>query len=325
MMMQRIASTVTAIALGLGLSAAARAAYPEKPIKLVVPYTPAGSGDQLARALAQNVGQLLQQPVVVENKPGASTKIGATQVARSPADGYTLFLASNASMVLNPLLYKSFPYDPERDFRIVAIVADLPLVVITNDKSGLDSMQKFVDYAKQNPGKLNYASVGKGNPLHLATELLLGKYGIKATHVPYNGSAPALTSLMANDTQLMIDVISTSLPLIKDGKIRPLAVTSTKRLKVLPDIPTVSEIGKSDYQAATWFGIAVPAKTPDTVVDKLRAAIDRTLDEARFQRQFDTLGLDIQEPRTQEQIDQYVTEDRKRWKAVIEQNRISLD
>ena len=325
MIMRHLARTMTAIALGLGLAATACAAYPDKPIRLVVPYTPAGSGDQLARALAQNIGQLLRQPVVVENKPGASTKIGATQVARSAADGYTLFLASNASMVLNPLLYKSFPYDPERDFRIVAIVADLPLVVITNDKSGLDSMQKFIDYARQNPGKLNYASVGKGNPLHLATELLLGKYGLKATHVPYNGSAPALTSLMANDTQLMIDVISTSLPLIKEGKIKPLAVTSTRRLKVLPDIPTVSEIGNADYQAATWFGIAVPKKTPDAVVDTLRAAIDRTLSETRFQQRFETLGLYIQAPRTQDQIDQYVTADRERWKTVIEQNRISLD
>ncbi len=326
-MNQRIANIIIAATatFGLGVAAPAWAAYPEKPIKLVVPYTPAGAADQLARALAQNMGQALGQAVVVENKPGASTKIGATQVARSPADGYTLFLASNSSMVLNPLLYKKFPYDPERDYRIVSIVADIPLVVITNEKSGLDSMQKFVDYAKQHPGKLNYASVGNGNPLHLATELLLGQYGIKATHVPYNGSAPALTSLMSNDTQLMIDVISTSLPLIKDGKIKALAVTSPKRLDVLPDVPSVSEIGKTNYQASTWFGIAVPKSTPDTVVDALRTAIDTTLKNESFQKRFETLGLYVQQPREQHQVDQFVDEDRAKWKTVIENNRISLD
>lgn len=326
-MNQRIANIIIAATatFGLGVAAPAWAAYPEKPIKLVVPYTPAGAADQLARALAQNMGQALGQAVVVENKPGASTKIGATQVARSPADGYTLFLASNSSMVLNPLLYKKFPYDPERDYRIVSIVADIPLVVITNEKSGLDSMQKFVDYAKQYPGKLNYASVGNGNPLHLATELLLGQYGIKATHVPYNGSAPALTSLMSNDTQLMIDVISTSLPLIKDGKIKALAVTSPKRLDVLPDVPSVSEIGKTNYQASTWFGIAVPKSTPDTVVDALRMAIDTTLKNESFQKRFETLGLYVQQPRAQQQVDLFVDEDRAKWKTVIENNRISLD
>lgn len=324
-MNQRIANIIIAATFGLGVAASACAAYPEKPIKLVVPYTPAGAADQLARALAQNMGQALGQAVVVENKPGASTKIGATQVARSPADGYTLFLASNSSMVLNPLLYKKFPYDPERDYRIVSIVADIPLVVITNEKSGLDSMQKFVDYAKQHPGKLNYASVGNGNPLHLATELLLGQYGIKATHVPYNGSAPALTSLMSNDTQLMIDVVSTSLPLIKDGKIKALAVTSPKRLDVLPNVPSVSEIGKTNYQASTWFGIAVPKSTPDAVVNALRTAIDTTLKNEAFQKRFETLGLYIQQPREQKQVDRFVDEDRAKWKTVIENNRISLD
>ncbi|MGO3125869.1 MAG: Bug family tripartite tricarboxylate transporter substrate binding protein [Advenella sp.] len=326
-MNQRIANIIVAATATFGLAAAAPAcaAYPEKPIRLVVPYTPAGAADQLARALAQNMGQALGQAVVVENKPGASTKIGATQVARSPADGYTLFLASNSSMVLNPLLYKNFPYDPERDYRIVSIVADIPLVVITNEKSGLDSMHKFVDYAKRHPGKLNYASVGNGNPLHLATELLLGQYGIKATHVPYNGSAPALTSLMSNDTQLMIDVVSTSLPLIKDGKIKALAVTSPRRLDVLPNVPSVSEIGKTNYQASTWFGIAVPKSTPDAVVNALRTAIDTTLKNESFQKRFETLGLYIQQPREQQQVDQFVDEDRAKWKTVIENNRITLD
>lgn len=324
-MIHYIANTIMAITLSLGMTVTASAAYPDKPLKLVVPYTPAGSADQLARALAQNLGQVLGKPVVVENRPGASTRIGASQVARAPADGYTLFMASNSSMVLNPMLYKDFPYDPKRDYRIVSIIADTPLVVITNEKSGLNSMQSFVDYANQHPGELNYASIGNGNPLHLATELLLENYNIKATHIPYNGSAPALTSLIANDTQLMVDVISTSLPLIKEGKIKALAVTSTKRLSVLPDVPSVSEIGNTGYQASTWFGIAVPKKTHDTVVDALRTAINTTLQDASFKNRFEAQGLYIQEPGTQEQVDHFVDADRVKWKAVIEKNRISLD
>lgn len=323
-MIKYISNAIFGIAFCIG-PIAASAAYPDKPLKLVVPYTPAGSADQLARTLAQNLGKQLGKPVVVENKPGASTRIGATQVARAPADGYTLFMASNSSMVLNPMLYKNFPYDPERDYRIVSIIADTPLVVVTNEKSGLDSMQNFVAYARQHPGELNYASIGNGNPLHLATELLLESYDIKATHIPYNGSAPALTSLMANDTQLMVDVISTSLPLIKDGKLTALAVTSPKRLAVLPDVPSVSEIGNTGYQASTWFGIAVPKKTPDSAVEKLREAINSTLQDKSFKNQFEQQGLYIQEPGTQEQIDQFVNSDRKKWKAVIEKNKISLE
>jgi len=323
-MIKYISNAILGVAFSVGMTTAS-ASYPERPVKLVVPYTPAGSADQLARALAQNMAQALGKPVVVENKPGASTRIGASQVARAPADGYTLFMASNSSMVLNPMLYKNFPYDPKRDYRIISIIADTPLVVVTNEKSGLDSMQSFVAYAKQHPGKLNYASIGNGNPLHLATELLLENYDVTATHVPYNGSAPALTSLMANDTQLMVDVISTSLPLIKEGRLKALAVTSPRRLAVLPDVPSVSEIGNNDYQASTWFGIAVPRKTPDAVVETLRKAIDATLQDQSFRNRFEAQGLYIQQPGTQEQVDRFVESDRTKWKAVIEKNQISLD
>ncbi|MBV4397685.1 tripartite tricarboxylate transporter substrate binding protein [Advenella alkanexedens] len=316
------------IMLTLGLcvsSAAVQAAYPEMPVKLVVPYTPAGAADQLARALADSVGKHLNQAIVVENKPGASTRIGASFVARSKADGYTLFLASNSSMVLNPMLYKDFPYDPERDFEMVSVVAEMPLIVITNDKTGLNTLDKFVEEARKNTEKLNYASIGTGNPLQLATEMLLSEYDIKVTHIPYNGSSPALTSLMANDTQLMIDGISTSLPLIKDNRVKALAVTTSKRLGVLPDVPTVAELGNSDYQASTWFGVAAPKGTPSEAVDKLREAIDKTLKDEAFQKKFESLGLYIQEPKSSEELAQFVNDDRARWKSVIEKNQIVLE
>lgn len=317
------------IAAGVLVAAAsapqAWAAFPDRPVKLVVPYTPGGAADQLSRVLAERLSRELGQPVVVENKPGANTMIAATQVARAQPDGYTLFLASNASMVLNPMLYRKIAYDAERDFRVLSVVAELPLVVVANNAVPAATWAQFVAYAKSRPGKLNYASVGIGNPLQLATELLKSRTGIDVAHIPYNGSAPALSSLMANDTQLMVDVISTSLPLVKENKIKALAVTTAERLPVLPDVPTVAESGYPDFRAATWFGIAVPQATPAAEARSLQDAVARVMAQADFRERFQTLGLVIQTPRDQAETDRYVAEDRKRWGAVIEANQIKLD
>jgi tripartite-type tricarboxylate transporter receptor subunit TctC len=294
-------------------------------VKLVVPYTPGGAADQLSRVLAERLSRELGQPVVVENKPGANTMIAATQVARAQPDGYTLFLASNASMVLNPMLYQKIAYDAARDFRVLSVVAELPLVVVANNAVPATTLAQFVSYAKTRPGKLNYASVGIGNPLQLATELLKSRTGVDIAHIPYNGSAPALSSLMANDTQLMVDVISTSLPLVKENKIKALAVTTAERLPVLPDVPTVAESGFPGFRAATWFGIAVPQATPAAEGRALQEAVARVMAQPDFRERFQTLGLVIQAPRDQAETDRYVAEDRERWGAVIQANHIKLD
>lgn len=303
----------------------ALAAFPDHPVKLVVPYTPGGSADQLARVLAERLSQELAQPVVVENKPGANTMIAATQVARAQPDGYTVFLASNASMVLNPMLYQKISYDAARDFRVLSVVAELPLVVVANNDVPAATLAQFVDYARARPGKLNYASVGIGNPLQLATELLKSRTGIDAAHIPYNGSAPALSSLMSNDTQLMVDVISTSLPLVRDKKIKALAVTTSERLPVLPDVPTVAESGFPGFRAATWFGLAVPKATPTAEAARLQEAVAAVMRQPDFRDRFQVQGLVIQAPRSQAEIDAYVAEDRERWGAVIQANHIKLD
>lgn len=301
------------------------AAFPDRPVKLVVPYTPGGAADQLSRVLAERLSRELSQPVVVENKPGANTMIAATQVARAQPDGYTMFLASNASMVLNPMLYRKIAYDAARDFRVLSVVAELPLVVVANNEVSAATLAQFVTVAKARPGKLNYASVGIGNPLQLATELLKARTGIDMAHIPYNGSAPALSSLMANDTQLMVDVISTSLPLVKENKIKALAVTTAERLPVLPDVPTVAESGFPGFRAATWFGIAVPMATPAAEARVLQDAIARVVVQPDFRERFQTLGLAIQAPRDQAAVDQYIAEDRDQWGAVIRANAITLD
>lgn len=321
----RLRRIATAAIFALAGPSAALAAFPDKPIKLVVPYTPGGAADQLSRVLAEGLSRDLGQAVVVENKPGANTMIAATYAARSAPDGYTVFLSSNASMVLNPMLYQRISYDAARDFRALTIVAELPLVLVASNAVPAANLAEFVTYAKTRPGKLNYASVGIGSPLQLAIELLKSRTGIDLTHVPYNGSAPALTSLMSNDTQLMADVVSTSLPLVREHKLKALAVTTSDRLAVLPDVPTVAESGFPGFRAATWFGLVVPQATPQAEAQRLQAAVDKVLRDPALRERFEPLGLVIQAPRSQAEVDAYVQEDRQRWGAVIEANQIKMD
>ncbi|CAG2147612.1 Bug family tripartite tricarboxylate transporter substrate binding protein [Cupriavidus plantarum] len=318
----RIAAAVAAMAATMTLAHAGP--FPERPIKLVVPYTPGGSSDQFGRALAEGMSKDLKQTVVVENRPGANTMVGAQSVARAPADGYTMIMASSASMVLNPMLYKRTGYDP-KDFKVFLIGTEVPLVIVTNNQVPASNTRDFASYAKAANGKLNYSSVGLGNPLQLATEMLKAELGIEMTHVPYNGSAPALSALLANDVQLMVDVVSTSLPHIRAGKLKALAVTSRARLEVLPNVPTMAESGYPDFHAATWFGLAVPAQTPPDVVPRLQAAATQVLGDAQFRGTFAALGLVVQPPRTQAEVDRYVAADRETWGKVIRANRISLD
>jgi len=323
--MQRRTALIAAATLGLAtFASSAFAAYPDRPIKLVVPYTPGGSTDQFGRAMAEGMARELKQPVVVENRPGANTMVGTQSVARAQADGYTILMGSSASMVLNPMLYKKTGYDP-KDFKVILVGIEVPLVVVTNNQVPASNIKDFAAYAKAAGGKLNYSSVGLGNPLQLASEMLKSELGMEMTHVPYNGSAPALSALLANDTQMMVDVVSTSLPHIKAGKLKALAVTARSRLEVLPNVPTMAESGYPNFNAATWFGLSVPAQTPPEAIAKLQAAASRVLTETAFRNTFNALGLIVQQPRSQAEIDRYVNADRESWGKVIRANNISLD
>jgi tripartite-type tricarboxylate transporter receptor subunit TctC len=314
-----------ALSLALLSGGAAHADYPERAVKLVAPYAPGGSADMLARALAAELGKELGQAVVVENKPGANTQLAATAVARGPADGYTLLLASSASMVLNPLLYRKLNYEPQKDFRLLSVVAEAPLVVVAGDKVPAQNLKDFSAYAKANAGRLNDGSVGLGNPLQLATEMLKGELQIELTHVPYNGSAPALAALMAGDTQLMIDVVSTSLPHLRAGKLRALAVTGSERVKALPEVPTVAEAGFPGFHAATWFGIAVPAGTPAPVATRVQAAVHKAMLSASLRSLLDTQSLLAQPARSDAELGRYIERDRSNWGKVIRAHNITLE
>jgi tripartite-type tricarboxylate transporter receptor subunit TctC len=301
-------------------------AWPDKPVKLVAPYAPGGSADQIARLLADALRAELGQPVVVENRPGGNASIAATQVANAAADGHTLLVSSGASLVLNPLLYKKLNYNAQRDLMPVSVVASLPLVVVVSpEHTPVHNLAELIALAKSNPGKLNYATVGIGNPLHLATELFMSMSGTEMVHVPYNGSAPALTALLAGDVQVMFDATSTALPQVKAGKLRALAVTATERFKPLADVPTVAESGFPGYEAGIWFGLAAPSRTPPERIAVLNRAVNKALADKAFRDRLELTGVIVHGPRSTEDVGAFVQADTKRWREIIQAKRISLD
>src|SRR3954465_8614334 len=254
-------------------SSLASAQYPTKPIHLIVPFPPGGGNDTVARAIAQQISPELGQPVVIDNRPGAGGSVGAELAAKAPADGYTLFLAGVGSHVVNPNLHARLGYDPVRDFTPITLLASAPSGLVVNPAVPARTVAEFTAYARANPGKLNYASNGNGSAAQLAAAMYESMAGGKMVHVPYKGIAPAMTDLMSGEVQLMFGTIVALVPHIQSGKLRALAVTSTKRSALLPDVPTLAESGLPDYQAGSWYGILAPAGTAREIIDRLHGAI----------------------------------------------------
>jgi len=298
--------------------------FPSKPLKLVVPYAAGGSTDQLARAIAEPLGRALGQTVVVENKPGGNTIIGADAVAKSAPDGYTLFMGSSASLAVNPLLYSKLPYDPVADFTGVSMLAASPLVMVVPASLPVTNVKEFVELAKRKPDAINFASVGNGNPLHLAGELFKVATGIEMTHVPYNGSAPALTALMGNQVQVMFDVVLTSNPHIQSGKLRALALTGTNRLALLPNVPTIAGSGYPGYEAGIWFVMVTPKATPPAIVARLNAEVTKILAQPDMKARFDGLALELI-PGPSEEVAKYAQREQARWARLIRDKGIRLE
>src|SRR5438034_5972010 len=237
-------------------------AYPTKPVRLVVPFPAGGTTDLLARAAAQKLSEAWGQQVIVDNRPGAAGNIGAELVAKAAPDGYTLLMGTVGTHAINASLYAKMPYDHVKDFAPVILVAGVPNVLVVNPSLPVHSVQELIAYAKANPGKLNFASSGSGTSIHLSGELFKVMTGVQMTHVPYKGSAPALQDLLGGQVQLMFDNLPPSLPQIKAGRLRALAVTSATRAPALPDVPTVAEAGLPGFEASSWFGVLAPAGTP---------------------------------------------------------------
>jgi len=273
-------------------TALAQAAYPDKPIKLVVPFAPGGASDLTARTLAQKMGDSMGQPVVVDNKPGANGSIGTEFVAKAAPDGYTILLTDRGSLTVNPALYAKLPYDPVKDFSYIGIVTDGPYVLVVNPKLNVKTLAELVALAKAKPGTLNYSSFGIGSMAQLNLEALNQKMGTDLTHVPYKGAAPAAQAVVAGEVGVTIAAVPAVQGFIKDGRLRALAVGSDKRFPVLPDVPTMAEAGAaSDILVPTYFALLAPANTPAPTVAKLNAELKKALADAAVAERLAGAGL----------------------------------
>lgn len=301
------------------------AEFPTRPIRLVVPYAAGGPTDVVGRMVADYLARDLKQAAFVENKSGAQGAIGSEAVARGDADGYTLLVVSGSMFTLNPMLYKKLAYDPDRDFRTLAIVTEDPLVMEVHPSVPAKSIVEFVAYAKQNPGKLSFSSAGTGGVIHLAGEMFKQMAGIEMTHVPYKGAGPAMVDLIAGNVQLMFDSFGTALPAVRAGQVRALGVSSAQRRTELPDVPTVVESGYPDYLVSVWFAIAVPAKVPEAIAGTLKASLDRALDDKTFRASLQKIGYSVKHPQSADEITKFIAADRARWSDVVKARNISLD
>src|SRR3954463_6986963 len=267
--------------------------YPAKPIHPVVPFPPGGGNDTVARAIAQQVGPDLGQPVVIDNRPGAGGSVGAELAAKAPPDGYTLFLAGVGSHAVNPNVHAKLPYDPVKDFAPITLIASAPSVLVVNSSVPASTIAEFTAYARANPGKLNYASNGAGSAAQLAAAMFESMTGVKMVHVPYKGIAPAMTDLLGGEVQLMFGTIVALVPHIQSGKLRALAVTSTKRSALIPQVPTLRESGLPEYEAGSWYGIEAPAGTPHPIIEQLNALIVKALKQPDVAKRLAAEGAEV--------------------------------
>jgi tripartite-type tricarboxylate transporter receptor subunit TctC len=311
----RIGGRLCAAVLGFAALVAQPQDFPSKSIRFVVPYPPGGVADTFSRALSQQLSERLGQPLVAENKPGASAIIGAEAVAKAPPDGYTLFLGSVSSLAINVGAFKKLPYDPVKDFAPVSLVFYTPLFLIVNNDLQAKSVQELVAYAKANPGIVNFGSVGFGSSIHLAAELFKTMAGIAMVHVPYKGSSQVLPDLISGRVQMLFDG-GTFLPHVRAGKVRLLAVTSSRRLSYLPDVPTMAEAGVPGYELVIWFGVVAPAGTPKPVVDRLSREIADVVKQPAFRQRFLESGT---EPlaSTPEAFAELITSDTRKWTRLL--------
>ncbi|CAM3761426.1 Bug family tripartite tricarboxylate transporter substrate binding protein [Bordetella tumulicola] len=302
----------------------ASAAYPDQPIHFVVPYSAGGSTDLLARMLGEKVGNQLGQTVIVENRPGAGSNIGTGYVAKSEPDGYTILMATSTALATNPHLFKNLQYDPQKDLAPIILTSTLPSMVVVNDKLPVKTIAELNTYLKGPDGPHTFASAGTGTPAHLGGELYKRSLGVNVIHVPYKGGAPALTDLVGGQTDFMIAVAPEAIPLVKDGRLRALAVTTKTRLAAYPDLPTVAESGIPGYELIAWYGVLAPAGTPAPIIDKLNAAFDKALQDPAVAKKMGEMGFVI-DGGTPSVLTERIRTESAKMKELIEQANITLD
>ncbi len=311
-------------AFAAGSATAQPAVYPTKPIRLVVPFTPGGSTDILARAIGQELAKAWGQSVIVDNVPGAGGAIGADKVAKAAPDGYTLLMGHIGTLAVNPSLYPKLPYNPVKDFSPVAWVARVPNVLVVHPAVPAKNVQELVALAKAKPGQLNYGSGGNGSAANLATEYFKLQTGVAIVHIPYKGTAPAVTDLIGGQIQVLFTGAPAVIGHIKSGQLRALAVSSPKRLDALPELPTVAESGYKDFEADQWYGVVAPAGTPREVVNKLNAQINLALNTPELKARLASEGA-VATPGMPEAYGALIVREIARWKPVITSGRVKAD
>ena len=318
-------ATAAAAALSLApLAAQAQAAFPAKPITIIVPFSAGGTTDILARVVGQYMARDLGQTVVVDNRAGAGGNIGGQAAARAPADGYTLFMGTVGTHAINQSLYKKMPFDPIKDFAPLSRVAMVPNLLVANPSQPFKSVKEMIAYAKANPGKVNFGSAGNGSSIHLSGELFKQMTGVDMQHVPYKGSAPAVSDLIGGQISVMFDNMPSAIPHVKAGKLRALAVTTAKRSPALPDVPTIAEAGVPGYEATSWFGLLAPAGTPAPVVAKLNASILKALADPEVKKKLAEQGAEPHGEKP-EQFAAFIESETLKWGKVVKESGASLD
>jgi tripartite-type tricarboxylate transporter receptor subunit TctC len=299
-----------------GRPALAEAAYPSRNIKMIVPYPPGGTTDLLGRLIADQIKTGLNAIVVVENKPGAGTTLGAGEVARSEPDGYTLLMATSTTLAINKTLYKKLPYDPVKDFAAISLVAAVPFALIINPAFPAKTLTEFIAYARANPG-LAFGSAGNGSPHHLGAEMLKSAANIDIRHVPYRGSVPAMLDVIAGHIPFMIVDLQPALQQIKEGKVRVLGVTTPKRVAAAPEIPTIAEAGLPGYELVAWQGVVAPANTPRPIVDALAAQIAKLLANPATIERFTSIAIEPLPASTPDSFADYIKTEVDRWATIV--------
>jgi len=305
------------------LCARGQGMWPSKPVKLVVPFAPGGGGDVIARLIAPRLAEALRQPVIIENKPGASGTIGANFVAKAPPDGYTLLLSNNASIATGPLVYAKIEYDPLGDFEHVLMVSSFANGFLVNANHPAKTLREFIVMAKAAPGKMTFASAAVGSAGHLTGELMKQRTGIDMQHVPYKGTGPAIADLMAGQIDAIFDGLPASTPYVKSGKLRLLAVSAPQRLPNYPDIPALNEVvpGVTGF---AWFGISAPAKTPRDILERIELELQKILALADVRARFADLGMNLS-GRGRSEYAQFISQDIQRWAPVVKSAGVSVD
>lgn len=313
-----------AIAAGVPLSATAADAYPTKPIRLIVPFPPGGAPDAFSRAIAQQLTRDLKWTVVIDNKPGAGGNLGVEAAAKSSPDGYTLVFGQTSNLAINPSLYKKLPYDPAKDLSPIGLIASAPLAIVTNSNSPYKGLSEVLAAAKAKPGTVTFGTPGNGTVAHLAMELLQKQAGVKMQHIPYKGASQALTDVLSGQVEIYIGSVPTVMGQIKTGKLRGIAVTSSKRSPQLPNTPTVGEAGVKQFEADTWFGLLAPAGTPAPILAKLNSELNRVLKAPDVRSKIEAEGGQVLGGSGSD-FATLMQKDLARWRVVVKDSGATID